>query len=73
MLDMKVFTGHRNDPPICGMRDCRVGDKILCNRCPLKHEDQERGRGEMLYENTLYQKPAVGKPVNTNTTDISNT
>ena len=31
--------------------DCRDGDKLLCNRCPLKHEARERERGEMLYEN----------------------
>jgi hypothetical protein len=28
------------------------GDKLLCNRCPLKHEARERERGEMLYKNT---------------------
>ena len=31
--------------------DFRDGDKLLCNRCPLKHEARERERGEMLYEN----------------------
>ena len=31
--------------------DCRDGEKILSNRCPLKHEARERGRGEMIYEN----------------------
>ena len=31
--------------------DCRGGDKLLCNICPLKHEARERERGEMLYEN----------------------
>ena len=28
------------------------GDKLLCNRFPLKHEARERERGEMLYKNT---------------------
>ena len=44
---MTLFTSHGNDPPICGTRDCGDGDKMLCNRCPLKHEVRERGRGEM--------------------------
>ena len=38
-------------PPMCGTGDCRDGDKLLCNICPLKHEARERERGEMLYEN----------------------
>ena len=59
-------------PPICGARDCRDGDKMLCNRCPLKHEVRERGRGEMLYENAFDQNTNVGKPASTNTTDTSN-
>ena len=33
--------------------DCKDGDKILCNRCPLKHEVRERGRSEILYKNVL--------------------
>ena len=73
LLDIKKFIGHKNSPPMCETRDCKVGEKILCNRCPLKHEAQERGRGEMLYENTFDQKPVVEKYVNTNTIDISNT
>ena len=28
------------------------GDKLLCNRCPLKQKTRERERGEMLYKNT---------------------
>ena len=68
---MTLLTGHGKDPPICGARDFRDSDKMLCNRCPLKHEVQERGRGEMLYENTFNQKTVVGKPENTNTTDTS--
>ena len=31
--------------------DFRDGEKLLCNRCPLKHEARKRERGEMLYEN----------------------
>ena len=31
--------------------DCRDGDKLLCNVCPLKHEARKRESGEMLYEN----------------------
>ena len=34
-----------------GPSNVRDGDKLLCNICPLKHEAQERERGEMLYEN----------------------
>ena len=30
---------------------CRDGGKILCNKCPLKHDVQERGRDKILYEN----------------------
>ena len=36
---------------LCGMGNCRDSDKLLCNRCPLKHEAQKRERGERLYEN----------------------
>ena len=46
-----TITGHGNSPPMYGTRDCRDGDKVLCNRCPLKHEVRERGRGEIIYEN----------------------
>ena len=68
---MTLFIGHGKDPPIYRARDCRDDDKILCNRCPLKHEVQERGRDEMLYENAFDQKNAVRKPASTNTTDTS--
>ena len=54
--DILLLTGHRNSPPMCRTRDYRDGNKILCNRCPLKHEVRERGRGEMLYENAPNQK-----------------
>ena len=27
---MTLLTGHGKDPPICGARDCRDGDKMLC-------------------------------------------
>ena len=70
---MTLFTGHGNDPPICGTRDCKDGDKMLCNRCPLKHEVQERGRGEMLNENAFDPNTLVGRPASKNTTDISDT
>ena len=30
-VDMTLLTGHGNDPPICETRDCRDGDKMLCN------------------------------------------
>ena len=29
---MTLLIGHKNDPPMCGMRDCRDGDKMLCNK-----------------------------------------
>ena len=48
---MSLLIGHGKYPPICRAGDCRDGDKMLCNRCPLKHEARERERGEMLYEN----------------------
>ena len=70
---MKLLTSYRKDPPICGARDCRDGDKMLCNRCPLKHEVRERGRGEMLYENAFDPNTAVRKPASMNTIDTSDT
>ena len=70
---MKLLIGHGKDPPICEGRDCRDSDKMLCNRCPLKHEVQERGRGEMIYENVFDPNNVVGKPESTNTTNISDT
>ena len=70
---MKLLTSHGKGPPICEARDCRDGDKMLCNRCPIKHEVRERGRGEMLYENVFNPNTAVRKPASTNTTDISDT
>ena len=54
---MKVFSSHvtahrsQNEPSNVRDGDCRDSDKLLCNRCPLKHEARERERGEMLYEN----------------------
>ena len=45
-------------------RDCRDGDKILCNRCPLKHEAREREGGVKCFmrmcptENTAVGRPA---------------
>ena len=39
-------------------------DILLCNRCPLKHEARESGRGEMLYETAglehHWREPAGG-------------
>ena len=49
---MSLLTGLGISPPMCGRRGNRDGDKLLCNRCPLKHEARERERGEMLYKNT---------------------
>ena len=70
---MKLFTGHGNDHPICGMRDCRDGDKKFCNRCPLKREVRERGRGEIIYENVFDANTIVRKPASTNTIDTYDT
>ena len=70
---MTLLTSHGKDPPICGARDCRDGDKMLCNRCPLKHKVRERGRGEMLYENVFDPNTTVGRPASTSTTNISDT
>ena len=36
---------------LCGMGNFWDGDKLLCNRCPLKHEARKRERCEMLYKN----------------------
>ena len=47
--------------------------KCCVTDAPLKHEVQEGGRGEMLYENVFDQDTAVGKPASTNTTDTSDT
>ena len=70
---MKLLTGHRKEPSIWGVRDCRDGDKMFCNRCPLNHEVQERGRGEMLYENASKPNTVVRKPASKNTNDTSDT
>ena len=70
---MTLLTGHGKNPPICGERDFRDGDKMLCNRCPLKHEVRERGRGEMIYENVFDPNTVVEIPASKNTTDISDT
>ena len=54
---MKVVSSHvtahrsQNEPSNVRDGDRRDGDKLLCNRRPLKHEARERERGEMLYEN----------------------
>ena len=70
---MALLTGHEKDPLICGVRDCRDGEKMMCNRCPLKHEFRERGRGEILYENVFEPNTAVERPASTNKTDTSDT
>ena len=54
---MKVFSSlifahrSRNEPSNVWDGDCRDDDKLMCNRCPLKHEARERERGEMIYKN----------------------
>ena len=53
--------------------DCRDSEKIMCNRCPLKHEVRERGRSEILYENVFKPNTTVGRPTSTSRTDISDT
>jgi len=47
---MTVFTGHIMGPPLCGTGNGRDGDKLLCNRCPLKHEAWEREGWNALRE-----------------------
>jgi len=37
-------------PPRSRNREYRDNDKMLCKRCPLKHEGQVRVRGEILYK-----------------------
>ena len=56
-----------------GIMECGDGDKILCNRCPLKHEGQESGRGEMIYESIIETEHHHGEPSNASTTDIYDT
>ena len=70
---MTLLTGHGKDPSICGVRDCRGGEKMLCNRCPLKHEVRERGRGEMLYENASDPNTIVKRLEIKSKTDTSDT
>ena len=70
---LSLLTGHRMIPPMCGMGNGRDGEKLLCNRCPLKHEARERERGEMLYENMSTENIAFGKPVERSTTYVSDT
>ena len=59
---MQVFVGrvtsHRSQNESSKMRErgSKDGDKLLCNRCPLKHEARERERGEMLYKKRTNQK-----------------
>ena len=38
---MTMFTSHKMGPPLCGTGNGRDGDKLLCNRCPLKYEARE--------------------------------
>ena len=69
-----TYWSHKK-PSNVRVGDFRDSEKMLCNRCPLKHEvrERERGRGEMLYENELELNTAVGKSIITNTADISDT
>ena len=53
--------------------DCGDGDKILCNRCPIKHEVRERGRSEIIYNNAFEPNTIVERSASTNTIDISDT
>ena len=46
---------------------------MLCNRFPLKHEVEERGRGEILYENVFEPNTVIERPASTNIADISMT
>ena len=68
-----LLTGLKKYPPICGVRDCRDSDKMLCNKCPLKHEVLERGRGEMIYESAFDPNTSVRKTISKNTTNIFDT
>lgn len=61
-------TQRPNRPDIKG---CKVGEKILCNRCLLKHEGRESGRGEMLYETITEPEHHHGEPIDVSTTNIS--
>ena len=66
---MKVILSHviahrsRNEPSNVRDGDCRDGDKLLCNRCPLKHEAREREREVKGFTRTcLTKNSVVGKP-----------
>ena len=60
-------------PPRYNKRSNRDGEKLLCNKCPLKHEGRESGRGEMLYKSTTQTERHHGEPENASTTDIYDT
>ena len=59
---MKVFSSlnsaHRswNEPSNVRDGDCRDGDKLLCNICPLKHEARKRERGVKCFTRTCRPK-----------------
>ena len=53
---LSLLMGHRMSPPMCGMGNGRDGDKLLCNRCPLKHEARERERGVKCFTRTCRLK-----------------
>ena len=69
---MKLYFGHRNEPPMFGMGIVGTVTKMLCNRCPLKHEVRDKG-SEMLYENAFEPNITVRRLASKNTTDISDT
>ena len=47
-------TAHRSRNESFNVRERgnRDGDKLLCNRCPLKHEARERERGVKCFTRT---------------------
>jgi len=49
---MSLLTSPGMSPPLRRRGVTRTvtnGDKLLCNRCPLKHEAREREKGEVIY------------------------
>ena len=50
---------------MCGMGIARTVKKYCVTDAPLKHEVQERGRSEMLYENMFKPNTTVGRPAGT--------
>ena len=65
--EMMVFARHDTSywsqklPSIGRDGNCKDGDKLLCNICPLKHEARERERGVNALREHVQLKPCRRK------------